>query len=434
MPRSRHVVAALLAFAIFVGALPRAVAQTPFYTARIHGLILPGTTRHIRDVLETADEDGASLVVIELNTPGGMLLATQEIVELLLKSPVPVAVYVSPSGGTAASAGVFVTLAGHIAAMAPGTSIGAAHPVDLAGGNVEGDMRKKVENIATAMIKSIALYRGRNVEWAEQAVRESVSLTDREAVEKNVVDLTALSLDDLLAQIAGRKITAGGKEIELPDLRRAGRHEMEMSFQDRAINVLSHPAVLAILWLVASVGIMMELYTPGAVLPGLLGVVALLVALAMSQIIPINVSGVLLLIVGVAFIAAELFIPSGAFGFVGIVAIAFGALYLVDMDFSLGVMPDSATIASLGACAGLLVFGLVWALLRTKKYGYVSGAEGLVGQIGEVIDPVSTQGRVLVNGEFWNATAGSGLLPAKTRVKVVGVKGLVLEVKALEHA
>ncbi len=396
--------------------------------------ILPGTQSYLERSIEEAVKSNAALIVVQLDTPGGMLQTSQNMIQSIFSSPVPVVIYVSPSGGTATSAGVFITMAGHVAVMAPGTSIGAAHPVAGDGKDIEGDMRKKAEEITVAMVKSIAEERGRNVEWAEKAVKESASLTEKEALEKNVIDFISPSITDLLSQLKGRKVELqDGKEVELPDLSLLPRKEYEMSLRDEVINVLANPNVIALLWLAATTGISLELYNPGAIIPGMIGLIALLLALAVSQIIPISQGGVLLLILGAVLIGAEMFTGTFILGVGGVVSLIFGSLYLIDVTQAPGLSVSYELIASFAVVFGSLLLVVVYGAMKARKQHPLTGNEGLVGERAKTVEPVSKEGKIFLDGEYWNAMVPEGVIEKGAFVEVVAVHdGLVLEVKKIE--
>lgn len=396
-------------------------------------LILPGTSDYLEQSIHTAHEAGAKMLIVVLDTPGGMLTTSQQMIQMIFNAPLPVAIYVSPAGASATSAGVFITLAAHVASMAPGTSIGAAHPVTGEGKDIEGDMRKKAENMAVAMVKSIAEERGRNVQWVEKAIVESSSLTEREAVKSGVVDFVANDIDDLLKQSAGREIVVAGQKVRLEDYSGLPRRYLEISVKQRVVNVLANPTIAALLWLGATTGLSLELYNPGAILPGVVGIICLLLALAVSQVIPISQSGILLLITGVLLIGAELFVPSGLLGLGGVIAIVLGAIYLVDTGIAPDLAVDLYFVVPLAALLGIIMLAVVIAVARTSRRRFTTGHEGLIGAGGHVIAPISGSdgGKVFVNGEIWDAVAsGNDSLSKDDPVQVVAVKqGMLLEVR-----
>ena len=434
MPLLHRLVSLVLAILALGLCIPGSAASSPSVVVVPMSMpILPGTQLLLARAIDEASSSGAKLIVIQLNTPGGMLHTSQEMIQEIFQSPIPVVVYVSPSGGTATSAGVFITLAGHVAVMAPGTSIGAAHPVDSGGKDIDGDMRQKVENITTAMVKSIAEERGRNVKWAEKAVKESASLTEAEAVKEHVVDFIARDLDDLLKQLAGREVKLQSGTVKLENVQQLPRVTIVQSLSEEAINVLAYPEVLALLWLAATGGISLELYSPGLILPGVVGVISLVIALALSQVIPINSGAVLLIVLGGLLMGGELFLPSGILGAGGIIAIILGALYLIDTSQAPDLAVSLRTIAPVALVLGGLVSALAVLAFRAKRRRPVTGENALIGQKGRAMETFTTAGKVHVNGEIWNATATAGVVERDAKIEVVAVKpGMLLEVRIVE--
>jgi len=296
----------------------------------VDGMINPATADYIHDGIERGRQEGAQAVVIQLDTPGGLLDSAKSIVKDILGAPVPIIVYVAPSGAGATSAGVFVTLAANVAAMAPGTNIGAAHPVGGQGENISGDMREKVENFAASLSRTIAQERGRNVEWAEKAVRESVSITEQEAVKEGVVDLVADSIPDLLRKVNGRKVEVAGREVELAT-EDANVQRYDMRLRQKILDILANPNIAYLLLMAGVLGLYVEFTHPGVFFPGVAGTICLLLGMAALQVLPINYSGLALIILGLALLVSELFLPSfGVLGIGGIIAFILGSLLLFD--------------------------------------------------------------------------------------------------------
>lgn len=428
----KNVLSFLIALFLF---LPlSSAAEEPGFVALVSMdmMILPGTAEYLEKSIESAEAGGARVVIVRLNTPGGLLNTTQEMIQSIFRSDIPVIVYVGPSGATATSAGVFLTLAGHIAAMAPGTTIGAAHPVSGEGKDIEGDMRDKVENITVAMVKSISEERGRNAAWAEKAVKKSSSLTEKEALKENVIDLVADDYQSLLKKIAGKKIKIHNKEIVLEDYSALPQRHYDISFKQKTINTLSNPNVLALLWLAATTGISIELYNPGLILPGVVGAICLILAMAMSQIIPVTQGGVLLLILGAVLIASELFITSGVLGIGGIIAMIFGTIYLIDVVEAPGMSVNLSLIIPLVLAVGSLMLFLVYSIVSSRKRRAVTGEEGLNGQVAEAMATFTSSGKVFVNGEIWSAKLKEGIAEKGEKLRVVDVlDGLTLLVEKL---
>ncbi len=411
---------------------------------RINGPINPAADDYLRSSLQKAKEQNAQLFVLELNTPGGLLTSMQTMVESLLDSPIPTVVYVSPSGAGAISAGVFITMAGNFAVMAPGTNIGAAHPVLSGGEDVKGHMGEKVENFAVSLIKAIAEQRGRNVAWAEQAVRESVAITDREALQEKVIDFVASDLDRVLEQIEGKTVTVKGASITLKDLQHAPRRHIEMNLKQKVVNILSDPNIAILLGLGAMLGIGIELYHPGAILPGVVGVVCLILSLTAGQVLPISQGGLALLLLGATFFVVELFIPSfGIWGAAGIICLVLGSIYFIDTDqvwSASGFAVDKLMVGTVAACVGSLLMVVCYLALKSSTRKVSTGQEGLIGKVAKAHNDFTPgkqdgwfEGRVFVMGEIWRARmkqSGAGETPPMVdeKLEILIVDGLTLEV------
>lgn len=418
---------------LFVWGVAPTVAQSAPTVAVIdmEMLILPGTASHLTNAIERARSENASLLIVRLNTPGGLLDTSQAMIQTILGAPIPIVMYVSPSGGTATSAGVFITLAGHVAAMAPGTSIGAAHPVAGDGKDIEGDMRAKTENMTVALVKSVAEQRGRNAAWAEKAVRESLSVAEGEALTLGVIDVVAKDIPELLQKIKGRKVKMADQRIvELGDYSALPVVVYEMELRDRIVNIFAHPNVAALLWLGATTGLSIELYSPGAIVPGVVGVICLILALAVSQIIPMNMGAIALLVVGAILIGAEMFFPSLILGIGGIVALALGALYLIDAGAAPGLAVDPWVVLPPVVLLGTLMLLVAGLAVKSLRRRVTTGATGLVGQRGTALENFTTEGRVFVNGEIWRAAVAEGLVEKDAPIEIVRVVDhLTVEVK-----
>jgi len=397
----------------------------------IDGVINPATADFLRESIIAAQREGVAALVLQMDTPGGLLDSTKTIVRDLLGAPLPVIVYVAPSGGGAISAGVFITLAGSLAAMAPGTNIGAAHPVGGQGEDIGGDMREKVENSAVSLIKSIAQERGRNVEWAERAVRESVSITEQEALELGVIDLIASSVDDLLEQASGRTVRLGQAEVTL-ELGGATVVRQEMRLKHKILNVLAHPNVAYLLMMAGFLGLYVEFTNPGFLFPGVVGGICLLLALTAFQVLPINSGGIILILLGIGLLVAELFLPSfGILGIGGIVAFILGSLLLFDTpESNFGV--DPAIIYAAAATFGGFTLIVGYLVVHAQRRPTSLGREGMLGKTAEVRERISSGqlGKVFVHGEYWNARADETIEPGE-RVTVTRIDAMELTVKPL---
>lgn len=400
----------------------------------IDASINPAVGDFIHENIDQSAQEGALALIIQLDTPGGLLNSTKSIVKDMLGAPLPVLLYVSPSGAGAGSAGVFITLAGHIAAMAPGTTIGAAHPVASGGQNIEGDMREKIENFTVSFIESIAQRRGRNVEWAEKAVRESVSITEVEALEKNVVDFVATDVHDLLAQAGGRAVEVGSEKITL-DFSAAqlgeGRFNIvtvEMRLKHKVLNILADPNIAYLLMMAGMLGLYLEFSNPGLLLPGLAGGICLILALTAFQVLPINYTGLVLIGLGMALLIAEMFLPSfGILGVSGIAAFVLGSLFLFDTpDAELAV--DRGIIFAASLAVGTFMFIVGSLAVRAWRRPVASGMEGLQGEIGEVRTPLTPQGKVWVHGEYWTAQSDEEIEVGQ-KVQIVEIDHMILRVR-----
>ena len=394
---------------------------------QVEGIINPVVVEYMTDSIRRAEEARAVAVIFQLDTPGGLVDSTREIVKALLNANVPTVLYVAPSGARAASAGTFITMAAHIAAMAPGTNIGAAHPVSGEGKDIEGDMRQKAENDLAAFARSIAEKRQRNVEWAEKAVRESVALTESEARAQRVVDVIAEDIPDLVQQLNGRQVTLVRETVTLHTAGATVRVQ-QMTWRQRLLAALSHPQIALMLLSLGSIGLLVELYNPGLIFPGVVGALALLLAFYSLQTLPINYTGLLLIGLGMVMFILEIKVTSFGMLFLGgIVAMSLGALMLIDSPEEYLRIPISTIVLVVGTTAGLFLF-VVGATVRNLRRTPVSGREGLLGAVGTVkarIDPVGT---VFVQGTLWSARS---TVPIETdgTVRVVGVEGLRLTVE-----
>lgn len=396
-------------------------------------MILPGTKGYLENALEKASQSGAKALVVKLDTPGGMLVTSQEMIQSIFNAVIPVIIYVTPAGSTATSAGVFIAMAGHIAAMSPGTSIGAAHPVAGDGKDIEGDMRKKAENMTVAMVKSISEERGRNVEWAEKAVTESDSLTEKEALKKNVVDVIAVDIPELLQKIAGKKIKLKDQEVVLEDLSKLPLINYEIDLRNKVLNFLSNPNIAALLWLGATSGLSLELYNPGAILPGVVGVICLILALAVMQILPVTQTGILLIVAGAVMIGAEMFIPSGIFAIGGIIALVLGSIYLIDPVQAPGLSVNLALIIPIATGIGLVMAILAYNIFKLQKSKATTASQGMIGEKCTATADFTKKQTVEVKGEIWQAKLTDGEVEEVTKgtiLEVTGMgEGMVLEVQ-----
>jgi membrane-bound serine protease (ClpP class) len=393
----------------------------------IDGSINPAVDDFIRENIGRAKANGASALLIQLDTPGGLLDSTRTIVKDMLGAQVPVMVYVAPSGAGAGSAGVFITMAAHVAAMAPGTNIGAAHPVAGGGQEVKGVMGEKIENFTAAFGETIAQRRGRNAEWAIQAVRKSVAITEKEALAKNVIDIVARDIADLLQQAHGRKVDLDGRESVL-DLKNARVVRLEMTLKQKVINAIANPNIAYLLMMAGILGLYMEFANPGVFFPGVAGAICLLLAFASLQVLPFNYVGLLLILLGIGLLVGEVFMPSfGVLGIGGIVALTFGSLLIFDPE-STGLALDRSIVFTAVATVGSFVLVISYLVFRSQRSKPTLGEEGLVGEIGEVRSALAPKGKIFVHGEYWNAETDGEIAPGE-KVEVVSVNGMTLKVR-----
>jgi membrane-bound serine protease (ClpP class) len=410
--------------------------------AELSGSVDPGSARYLIDAIHDAEAQGAEALLIRIDTPGGLLAATRDIVQAELSAKVPIVAWVGPPGARAGSAGVFITLAAHVAAMAPSSNIGAAHPVGIGGGSGDKSsdvetMLKKIENDTAAFIHGIAERRSRNVDWAEKAVRESVAITASEALREKVIDLIAEDIPELLRKIDGQKVQLGG---ETRRLKTAGveLRPVEWTVRDRVLHALADPQIAYLIAMLGVIGILLELFHPGTIVPGTVGAICLVIAGVAFQMLPVNIGALALCVLGVGLLVAEMYMGGhGWFIGAGIVCIVIGSLLLIghtgrgfwaDPDFGVGWR----VVIPVGAALGLISATLVWKFTSSAAQPLRAGAPGLLGEVGEVREAIGPgEGRVLVHGELWTARSLIAL-PEGTRVRVVGVHGLSVDVAPLE--
>ncbi len=418
----------LFLFVTSLGAQPQSIV----HVMTLDGVINPVATDFIKTGIEIAEKEGSQCLIIRLDTPGGLMKSMQEIVKDIMSSPVPVVVYVAPPGSRAGSAGVFITLAAHIAAMAPGTNIGAAHPVNLGmSADTSGTMMEKITNDAVAFIRSIAEKRGRNADWAEKAVRESASVPASEALKLHVVDVIAENVDSLLAWMDGRKVevATGVKELHTAH---AEKRFIKMSLRFKILNIISDPNIAYILLLIGIYGIFFELYNPGAILPGVVGGISLILAFYALHTLPVNYAGLLLILFAVILFIAEIKIPSyGMLTVGGIVSFVLGSLMLFR-----GPVPfltiSWKLIAFAAALTALFFVFAVGMGIRAQRKKSVTGREGLIGEVGVALENFNQgRGQVTIHGEIWKAKSEDKIRKGED-VKVIATEGLKIIVKKLK--
>lgn len=395
---------------------------------KVDGTINPATASYIRSGIKRAAENQAQCLVVLLNTPGGLLKSTRIIVTDILTSPVPVVVYVAPSGSQAASAGVFITLAAHVASMSPGTNIGAAHPVALEG-QQDTVMMEKATNDAAAFIRTIAEKRSRNVQWAEKAVRQSLSITETEALSERVIDMVAKNLDSLLVKVDGMTVETDRGNVTL-DTEGASINVTEMSWTERLLDILSSPDVAYIFFMLGIYGLLLELYNPGSIFPGVVGVISLILAFYSLHTLPINYAGLALIIFAVILFVLEIKIVShGLLTIGGIISLLLGSIMLVDSDSALEVVRISwAVIVPTVVFTTLFFLFAIGMGIKAQRRKPSTGAEGLIDEVGETITELKPDGEIRVHGEIWHAVSTEGRIPKGSRVQVLGVDNLRLKV------
>ncbi len=401
------------------------------HVAEVDALIHPASAEFITQTIAAADADEAELLVLVLRTPGGLVDSTRDINTSIIEAETPIAVYVGPSGARAASAGFLITIAADIAVMAPGTHIGAAHPVAGSGQPMDETMAEKAASDVAAYARSLATQRGRNVELAEKAVVDSQSFTEEEALaaEPPLIDLVVEDIDALLAALDGRRVERWGGETQVLRTRGASVQQVEMNWRQRLLSAIAHPQIAVLLLSLGTLGLTVELWSPGAILPGVAGGLCLLLAFFALQVLPVNYVGVLLLLFGLVLLVMEIFTPTfGALAAGGVASMAFGLVMLIDSpapELQLGWPFILSTVVALGAIVSLLVR----LAIRVQRRPAVSGTAGMLTESGEVIEAIApgAVGRVATHGEIWSAIATQAI-PRGARVKVVGIDGMTLTV------
>lgn len=439
---------ALIAAAAALWVAPAAAQQPPVVVLTIEDAIGPATADYYIRGLETAAERGAAAVVLRLDTPGGLDSAMRDIVSATLASEVPVIMWVAPNGARAASAGTYMMYAAHVAAMAPATHLGAATPVSLGGGtpapepadDSDADDEEAAEprpadagtlkalNDAIAYIRGLAELRGRNADWAESAVRDAASVNARVALEEGVIDLIAEDLHALLAAVDGREVMTQAGMVTLATAG-ATTETIEPDWRSRLLATITNPNIAYLLLIVGLYGLLLEGYNPGALVPGIVGAISLLLAAYALQMLPVNYVGLALVLLGIALIVAETFVPSfGALGLGGIAALAFGSIMLLDTDVP-GFEVSRTLIGSIAVVAGGALLATLMFALRVRRRPVTTGHEAMLGRTAVAIEGFDTAGRVRLGGEIWNAVSHTPVV-AGQRVRVVAIDGLKLTVIA----
>lgn len=408
--------------------LPVVLMAQIVVSIHIDATINPATAAFIHSSIEKAKKEKAQCLVIHLNTPGGLLKSTRTIVGDIIESPVPVVVYVSPPGAQAGSAGVFITLAAHVAVMVQGTNIGAAHPVGMQG-EMDTTMSEKVTNDAVAFIRTIAEKRNRNAEWAENAVRNSVSVTASVALQQKIIDMIANDDNELLQQLDGRTVQLNGSSVTL-HTNSAKVLEYEMSFIEKLLNILSDPNIAYILLMLGFYGLMFELYNPGSILPGIVGVICLVLAFYSLNTLPVNYAGLALILFALLLFILEIKIVShGVLAIGGIVSLLLGSMMLIRRgagpigQISWAVIISSVVITTLFF---LFVIGMG---LKAQRLKPVTGSESMIGEMGEAKEDLNPLGMVFLHGELWQAESLSGIIQRGEKVRVKNMQGFKLYVE-----
>jgi membrane-bound serine protease (ClpP class) len=415
----------------FVAAIP-SQEKAPVYTIEVDGIINPATAKFIVDSIDEATQQGAQCLIIQLDTPGGLMDSMRMIVKKELASTIPIIVYVAPSGARAASAGVFVTMAANIAVMAPSTHIGAAHPVTLGGGEGKESktMTEKIVNDTVSYIKTIAKNRGRNVDWAEKAVVKSVSITEEEAVKLNVVDFISPDLQSLLTKIDGKVVKFNGVTRTL-HTQGVQPKPIQMSWRDRLLDIISNPTIAYIFLMLGIYGIFFELSSPGAILPGVVGGIFLILAFYALQMLPVNYAGLALILFAIILFIAEIKVVShGLLAVGGVISLLLGSMMLFQSPVEYMRVSMSVIIPAVMVSAAFFIFAVTKAV-NARLQKPTTGMEGLVGEVGIASTPITLEGKISIHGEFWNATSDQSIEQGE-KVQVIGMVNLKLKVKKID--
>lgn len=423
----------LLSYCFFFFLLPVSVLAQTVVSMKIDGSINPVSADFIHNGIAKAQKEKAECLIIHLNTPGGLLQSTRVIVSDLLASEVPVVVFVSPGGSHAGSAGVFITLAANIAAMAPGTNIGAAHPVMMQG-QMDSTMNEKATNDAAAFIRSIAEKRNRSRLFAERAVRKSFSYTEKEALADSVIDLIAKNEQDLLMQLNGKQVAMNSGNKTLKTLSATVVH-YEMSVWEKILNIISDPNIAYILLLLGTYGLLFELYSPGAILPGIIGVIALVLAFYAMHTLPVNYAALALIVFAVILFLLEIKVVShGLLAIGGIISLVLGSMMLFKSDSSVEFIKISTGVIITATLVTSLFFLFVISFgMKAQRLKVQTGIDGIIGAIAEVTEQLTPTGIVKLQGESWNAESLKGHIGAGEKVKIIEMKNLKLYVEPFQH-
>ena len=392
----------------------------------VDGTVNPALADYIVKGIEQAEEKNATCVIIRMDTPGGVVTTTKTIIKAMVNAKVPVVVYVAPSGSSASSAGALITVAADVAAMAPGTNIGAAHPVAGGGQEIGAAMSEKIINDLTAYIRGIAVRKGRNAQWIEQAIRESVSITAKEALEIGVIEIVADSLPDLLKKLDGRKIQKEGRSYVL-NTSDAHVERVMPGLRFKILDVVANPNIAYLLMMIGGIGIMMELYNPGMIFPGVVGGICLLLSFFALQVLPVNYVGILLMILAVILFIAEIKVVSyGLLSVGGIVSLTLGSVMLFESGEDAMRVSWSIIVPTVAAVSAFFIFAL-GLVVRAWMRQPLTGTQGLVGELGVAVTDIDKEGKVAIHGEYWNARSDVRI-PKGSKVRVASVEGLHIKV------
>jgi membrane-bound serine protease (ClpP class) len=406
--------------------------QSAIHIITIDGAINPASADYIHDAIARANEDNAECLIINLNTPGGLLKSTRVIVSDFLNSPVPIIVYVSPSGSQAASAGVFVTLAAHIALMAPGTNIGAAHPVTI-GGEKDSVMIEKATNDAAAFIRTISEKRHRNIKWAEDAVRKSISITEKEATNLGVIDTIAVSISEVL-EIIDQKSVETKSGVKTLSTKNAILKNFDKSFQQKILDILADPNIAYILMMLGFYGLLFEIYNPGSILPGIVGFICIVLAFYSMHTLPINYAGLALIVFAIVLFLLEIKVVShGLLTIGGIASLSLGSIMLFQTSSFIEVISVSWEIIFITILLTVAFFLFAIGMgIKAQKRKTTTGIEGIIGEVGEVFNDLRPEGLVKVHGEIWKAISVDGFIDQGKKVRVEETENLKLKVRKID--
>lgn len=414
---------------LMVLASPSLAQERHVHSIRLDGAITPSSADYLHEEIRFAFESGAECLIVHVNTPGGLLKSTRVMVSDILESQIPIIIYVSPPGSQAASAGVFITLAAHFAVMAPGTNIGAAHPVSI-GQESDSIMIEKATNDAAAFIRTISEKRHRNVAWAEDAVRKSLSITETEALRAGIIDTISPTAISLMEYLDGKE-TETSLGTKVLRTRSAKIVDRESSAQRKILDILSDPNLAYLLMMLGFYGILFELYNPGSIFPGVVGFIALILSFYSLHTLPVNYAGVALIVFGLILLALEVKIVShGLLGIGGTISILLGSIMLIRVESTLDVIQISWEVILLSMAVTLMFFFVVLGVgIRAQRLKPSGGSEGIVDEIGIALTDLTPQGQVRVHGEIWSAISSEGHLPSGSAVKVISLHNLTLTVR-----